>query len=129
MTKYLFIVAQKAVIKKGKKYLIVKRSSKARTYPNHWDFPGGKLESGENVFQGLKREVLEETGLKINVIKIIHSFHEILYKIPTIFLVYQCKKVSGKVKLSKEHTEYKWATKSEILKLPIENYVKTFLES
>jgi hypothetical protein len=37
MDKYLFVVPQKAVIKQGDKYLILKRSSTAHTYPNHWD--------------------------------------------------------------------------------------------
>lgn len=32
---------------------------------NHYEFPGGHLESEENLIEGLKREILEETGIEI----------------------------------------------------------------
>ena len=53
--KYLFVVPQKAMIQEGGKFLILKRSPDAHTYPNHWDFPGGRLESGEDIKEGLER--------------------------------------------------------------------------
>lgn len=36
-----------------------------------WTLPGGKLEFGEEFEQGAKREVMEETGIKLNSVKII----------------------------------------------------------
>ena len=76
-----------------------------------------------------EREVVEETNLKVNVIKPIFTFHEIIKGRNIFFIVYLCEKVSGEVKLSFEHTEYRWATKEEILKLDIENYLRAFLEN
>lgn len=32
---------------------------------NHYEFPWGHLESGENLIEGLKREILEKTGIEI----------------------------------------------------------------
>jgi hypothetical protein len=40
-----------------------------------------------------------------------------------------CEKISGKIKLSHEHTEFRWATKEEILTLKTENYLRAFLET
>ncbi len=127
--KYLFVVPQKAMIQEGDKFLILKRSPDAHTYPNHWDFPGGRLESGEDVKEGLEREVFEETGLKVNAKKPVFIFKEILNDHSTVFIVHSCEKISSEVKISHEHTDFKWATKEEILKLKIENFLRAFLEN
>jgi 8-oxo-dGTP diphosphatase len=123
-----FKVPQKALIMDGEKILILKRSPDASTYPGCWDLPGGRLQNGENPSHGLKREVLEETGLKIDVLKPLFTFHEILKNGANFFVVYQCEIVSGEIRLSSEHTEFKWATKYEILEYEnLENYLKVYL--
>ncbi|MBU0898514.1 MAG: NUDIX domain-containing protein [Nanoarchaeota archaeon] len=124
-----FYVPQKAVIMNGDKYLILKRSTDSVTYPDHWDFPGGKIEHGEEVEESLIREVKEETDLDVKVIRPIFAFQKSLNR-PNIFIVYLCEKVSGKIELSHEHTEYKWATREEILKEEkIEDFLRAFLEN
>jgi len=60
-------IIQKAVIKDGEKYLILKRSKSAKYFPECWDFPGGKLEPGESGEEGIIREVKEETTLDVEV--------------------------------------------------------------
>jgi len=62
-------VATKALIVKGKKILIIKRSSKEDVYASEWDLPGGKVRFGEHPIDSIKREVFEETKLKIEVIR------------------------------------------------------------
>jgi len=128
MDKYFFTVPQKAALMKGDKYLVLKRSPENPIYPNHWDFPGGRLEAGEDARKGLEREVLEETGLKIRAVRPELTFHEMLNGHPVVFIIYSCKKISGEIRLSEEHTEFRWATREEILKLDIENYLRAFLE-
>lgn len=122
---------QKAVIKKGDKYLIGLRSPEAEYFPEHWDFPGGKLESGEDPFAGITREVKEETNLDIKPIEVIGVYEfdldnkgENTHR----FTLYSTELLSGELKLSEEHTEQRWTTKEEILKLKIEPYCKPFFE-
>lgn len=129
MDRFFFTVPQKAAILKGNQYLILKRTHNVHTYPNYWDFPGGRLEVGEDVNKGLEREVMEETSLKIKIIKPAFTFHEVLNGHGVCFIVYLCEKKSGEIKLSNEHTEYKWATKEEILELKIENFLKEYLRA
>lgn len=120
---------QKAVVKKGNKYLILLRSKDARYFPEHWDFPGGKLESNEEPVKGIEREVFEETSLRVKASKVsgVYEFdldnngegdHR--------FTVYLTKIVSGEVRLSFEHLEFKWASKKEISSLRVEPCIKSY---
>jgi len=130
MDKPLFIVPQKAVIIQAGKFLVLKRSLHAAHHAGDWDFPGGKLEYGEGPGQGLEREVLEETGLKVKAVRPVFVFAEANKDENDVFIVWECKKVSGEVKLSHEHTEWKWASKDEALGMgKIEPFLRAYLES
>jgi len=120
---------QKAVIKKDDKYLIGFRSTNSKYFPLHWDFPGGKLESNEDPFDGIVREVKEETDLDIKPLKAIGVYEFDLDnkgENTHCFTIYSTETISGEVKLSDEHLEQRWATKDEILKLKIEPYFEPF---
>ena len=125
-------LVQKAIIKNDNKFLIVLRSPNAKFFPEHWDFPGGKLEPDENPFSGIEREVIEETNLKIKALEVIGVYElESEYKgemIPHRFTVYSTEIVSGDIKLNHEHLEFKWADKKEILQLKIEPYMNLYFE-
>ena len=54
--------------------MLIKRTTEARGDYYHWEFPGGRLEFGESPMQALKREINEETGLKVNTIKCMEFF-------------------------------------------------------
>lgn len=122
-------ISQKAIIKKEDTYLILLRSPQSPVYPGHWDFPGGRLDEGETLEEGIVREVKEETTLDISIADKIFEYDMVVEDRPSHFNVYRVKDYSGTVCLSREHAEYKWATKEEILKLRIFPYIKPFLES
>ena len=124
-----FIVAQKGMIKRGKKYLVLKRAEDDETYPGHWDFPGGSVEHHENVKESLEREIFEETKLNVVVKEPVFSFHEFVIGHPVFFLIYECEDPEGEIELSEEHSEYRWAEKRDILQWDIENYLRVLLES
>lgn len=104
-----------AVIFKGNKALLVQRSHEDEWMPGKWSFPGGELDKGESLEEGLKREIHEETGLTVEL-EDLHYLPEISYKKKHAF--YVCKKCSGDVKINAngvhEHEDYKWVTKGEV---------------
>ena len=50
------------ILKDNDEFLIVKRNENDDLYPGSWEFPGGHLEIGETLKDGLKRELYEEIG-------------------------------------------------------------------
>jgi 8-oxo-dGTP diphosphatase len=114
-----------AVIKKKNKYLLLKRGKKTTLWRGKWQFPEGGIKFGESPLDSLKRELKEETGLKLKNAKFLkfHSstiryFGKSLYH--ALRLMFICK-VSGNIKLSNAHDDYKWFTKRQIRKLRLVN--------
>lgn len=125
-----FGISTHSIIIKDNQFLITKRRQTAKFGPNCWDTPGGKLDIGEQPEQGLSREILEETGLTVTVDKpvIVHSKMVLEKDKQLIYLIFLCHYVGGQVKLSDEHTEYRWVNREEALKLPLVDYLQRALE-
>lgn len=99
------------VIYKDNKFLIAQRNLK-KSQGGLWEFPGGKLESGESCEAALKREIFEEFEAEIEVegyiTENIHHYTEKDIKL----MFYKAKLVSDKLVL-KEHEDYRWITKED----------------
>lgn len=52
-------------VKKGKRFLAVKRVKEDKIFGGMWALPSGQIEKGETLFQTARREVKEETGLDL----------------------------------------------------------------
>lgn len=55
--------------------LLIRRGSEP--LKGQWSIPGGKLELGETLVEGVRRELLEETGLEVRVLELIEVFERI----------------------------------------------------
>lgn len=74
-----------------------------------WEFPGGKIESGESHHDALKREIMEELGVNIAIDKFICTTE---YNYPSFHLImhcYLCNIISGEIELH-EHKSARWLT-------------------
>jgi 8-oxo-dGTP diphosphatase len=61
-------VAVGVLIRPDGNFLLTSRPH-GKVYAGYWEFPGGKLEPGENVEQALRRELREEIGLSIGIVQ------------------------------------------------------------
>ena len=100
-----------AVIQKNERYLITQRRPNA-VLPLMWEFPGGRVEEGEQDADALRREVLERLGADIDVGQLI-SFVSHPYEHYTVDLhLYECKLKSENLQ-AKAVNDFKWVTSSE----------------
>ncbi len=119
------------LLNKSKKFLFLKRSPFAKgKSANLWDLPGGRIDSRETLKEALKREIKEETGLE--------SFKLLgLIRVQDIFgwsdkhvvrVTYISRVTKEDVSLSVEHSEYRWLSLKEALKLNLDPYVKDIIK-
>lgn len=119
------------ILKSDDLLLIVKRNENDDLYPGAWEFPGGHLEDGETLLEGLKRELREEIGFDKEINPKIISYDDeikeknntLIHNIEINFLI-QVNKDDIDIKLSNEHTDYKWVTKDSEL---LDEYIKSKL--
>ena len=100
-----------AIIQKENKILATKRGY--GEFINMWEFPGGKIESGETKEQALVREIKEELNIEIIVDKFAI---DIEYQYPNFYLFMSCFMCSikeGSIEFL-EHNDGKWITKEEL---------------
>jgi 8-oxo-dGTP diphosphatase len=89
------------------KVLVLKRAPHMRTRPNEWDVPGGKVDEGELVVDGVVRELYEEAGIVLTNLELIISKSGEKDGVTHEFSYYRSG-YKGVVALSHEHTEYAW---------------------
>jgi ADP-ribose pyrophosphatase YjhB (NUDIX family) len=93
------IVGVGAVIMQDGKVVLVKR--KYEPLAGQWSLPGGRLELGETLEAGLAREMLEETGLVVEVGPVVDVFDRILLdperrvRYHYVLIDYLCRPVGG----------------------------------
>jgi 8-oxo-dGTP diphosphatase len=121
------------ILKSGDLFLIIKRSDDEDFYPGAWEFPGGHLEAGETIKDGLKRELKEEVGYDGEFNPIITNYFDeikekkgqLIHNLEIDFIV-EVDKTKIDVKLSDEHSEYKWVTKDSEL---LDDFIKNKLSN
>jgi len=107
----MVLVAKSVVVRDGKALVLTKPDGRP-------DLPGGQVEEGESLEQCLHREIHEETGLKVRILRIIAEWtYEKGPELTVAGMTYDCEYLGGDVKLSSEHREYCWMTPVELEQL------------
>jgi len=110
-----FFVAVKALLFFDGKFLLVKRSDKARDEHQYWELPGGRLEFGETPEEALARELMEETSLCVKIINPLQTWNFFRGDdIQIVGITFLCKTDSDSVQLSSEHDAYAWVQRDEM---------------
>lgn len=90
---------------------------KDKTFPGMWEFPGGKIEEGEEPKRALEREIKEELNIDIRADKVFDEvqkeYEEFIIKLST----YNCTVLDFSEFKLVEHQEFKWIKKESLMTL------------
>jgi 8-oxo-dGTP pyrophosphatase MutT (NUDIX family) len=95
--------------------LLLKRAPKDTAHPNTWWFPGGHLEEGETLEQGLIREVKEESDIDLDVSDVSLVLQDTSTNGKPLFLFVATTDRPFVALKDGEHTEYVWVSPCNIL--------------
>ena len=114
--KEIFVVAG-ILINHDKSILLAQRSAE-KSFPLQWEFPGGKIDEGENSESALRRELFEELNIEVDKMKLFDSViheYELFRANIEFFLV---KEWSGNL-LNKEGQNLHWKKLNDLRGLKI----------
>jgi len=112
------LVGLGAVIVRERKVVLVRRASEPLR--GEWSLPGGMLELGETLRQGMAREVLEETGLRVRVEQVLDVFDSILpdatgrTQFHYVLIDFLCVPLDGDLRAGSDVSQVAWAGEDEL---------------
>jgi len=106
-----------AIIERQGQILITRRPDGTR-HAGQWEFPGGKLDPGESPEQGLKREILEELGIEVEIGPIFEVVYHRYEWGAVLILAYLATPRRGSIR-NLQVAEHRWVSPAELDQYPI----------
>jgi len=125
------IPAVGAVIVQDEKVLLVRRGQEPGF--GLWSIPGGAVHLGESLEDAVRREIHEETGLRVHPVKPIHVVERILpagerIRYHYIIIDYACALEGGDLSAASDAMEARWFSWEELDALGLSSETRRVLE-
>lgn len=126
---YMKIVAKVLLTDSSNNLLLLNRGLSHPNFPGHFDLPGGEVEDGESWSIAVAREVNEEAGLTVTVNQLNKVFERQHPTVLHVLYVSHLDEEKPDVKLSWEHSDFRWVTIEDLLDMPLpKNVDKYYLD-
>jgi ADP-ribose pyrophosphatase YjhB (NUDIX family) len=111
------IVGVGGVVIHRQRALLIRRG--CEPLKGQWSIPGGMLELGEELAEGVRRELKEETGLEVEPLEIVAAFDRIMregkrVKYHYVIVDYVCRLKRGRLKPASDVTDARWVRREEM---------------
>ncbi|HUO61335.1 MAG TPA: NUDIX hydrolase [Candidatus Acidoferrales bacterium] len=112
------LVGVGGVVVEGERVLVVRRAH--APLAGEWSIPGGLLELGEKLREGCAREVLEETGLTVEVGEVLDVFDSIFpdaegrTQYHYVLIDFLCRPTGGDLRAADDAADVRWCTSDEL---------------
>ncbi len=120
-------IALGIVVHPSERRVLVARRPTGVHLSGYWEFPGGKVHACESVTDAVEREVMEETGVGVRVLRgllpVVHTYPERTVRL----MPYLCRALSSSAK-AKASTEIRWIPFEEITDLPFPEGNRSIVE-
>jgi len=107
-----------AVIRQDGRVLIAQRPPNG-LLGGMWEFPGGKLQPGEDLASCLQREIIEELGLVVQVGGSLGVYHHAYTHFRVTLHAFACVLADGSQPQPHEHSAFRWVTPAELAGYPM----------
>lgn len=113
------IVGVGGVVIHRNRALLIRRGSEP--LKGEWSIPGGMLELGEELAEGMRRELKEETGLEVEPLEVIAAFDRVLregkrVKYHYVIVDYVCRLKGGRLRPASDVTDARWVRREDLPK-------------
>ena len=116
------LISAAGLVYRGEQVLLIRSARRG------WEFPGGVIEQGEVVTDGLKREIWEESGIAAQPVALVSVYQNLAQKKgygplegmlipPVVIFDFICAYTGGTETLSEESLEIGWFSPEEALRL------------
>ncbi|HUD46766.1 MAG TPA: NUDIX domain-containing protein [Candidatus Baltobacteraceae bacterium] len=123
-----FSLAVRAVVRdENGNCLLVRRSRNSRLFAGQWEWPGGKVEPGEDFVTALTRELREETSLIVEITGLAGAAQYELPMVHVVSLFMEVRLLGGEVRLSEEHEMFAWAPLAGLAEWELAEQARDFM--
>lgn len=126
------VAAVGGVVLEGERVLLVKRALPPRQ--GEWSLPGGRLELGESLVDGVRREVKEETGLEVAVGPMVEVFDRVhrddagAIRYHFVIVDFLCRPIGGTLAAGDDASDVRWVAREGVAALGVNAFAAAVIE-